>query len=561
MPAKNETLMHLRDHQVVHSGGLFQYDYGQRLIFTGAELPQSYEVHFANKEKGKSKTMIGGIDGVDIPDEMLLSGDPVYVWIYLHETSSDGETVYHGIIDVKKRTKPTNEEPTPVQQDTIDQTIAALNAAVESVGVMVDDALEAAKESGEFDGFSPIATVTKEGKVATITITDKNGTTTATVSDGESGGGGGGGTSDYNDLINKPSINGVPLIGNKSLQDLGAATASDIPDVSKFYTKPNGGIPLNDLATGVRTSLGKADSAYQKPRTGIPASDLAAGVIPDVSIYYTKPSSGIPASDLASGVRTSLGKADSAYQKPSAGIPAADIAGGVIPVLSDVINDSAGNGSTDVTWSADKLYDIEQRVADLEYVPIEMTAFSVSPSLVEIGSTRSTATLSYTMNKDALKMMLDNVEIPNTAKTGTISLTSLSLTANKTWTLKATDSRKILQDEWVSRNTTMTFTNKVKYGVAAEPANINDAFLNGLPTRTLSTSKVRSFSVNAGSGQYIWYALPSSYGTCTFTVGGFTGGFSLVKTFNHVNESGATVEYRVYRSDNANLGAQTITVN
>ena len=39
------------------------------------------------------------------------------------------------------------------------------------------------------DGFSPTATVTKSGSVATITITDKNGTTTATVSDGASGGG------------------------------------------------------------------------------------------------------------------------------------------------------------------------------------------------------------------------------------------------------------------------------------------------------------------------------------------------------------------------------------
>lgn len=41
------------------------------------------------------------------------------------------------------------------------------------------------------DGFSPIATVTKTGNVATITITDKNGTTTANVYDGSGGGGGG----------------------------------------------------------------------------------------------------------------------------------------------------------------------------------------------------------------------------------------------------------------------------------------------------------------------------------------------------------------------------------
>lgn len=42
------------------------------------------------------------------------------------------------------------------------------------------------------DGFSPIATVSKSGNTATIIITDKNGTTTASISDGKDGTGGGG---------------------------------------------------------------------------------------------------------------------------------------------------------------------------------------------------------------------------------------------------------------------------------------------------------------------------------------------------------------------------------
>ena len=44
------------------------------------------------------------------------------------------------------------------------------------------------------DGFSPIVSVSKVGKVTTIDITDKNGTKTATIKDGEdvTGGGGGG---------------------------------------------------------------------------------------------------------------------------------------------------------------------------------------------------------------------------------------------------------------------------------------------------------------------------------------------------------------------------------
>ena len=44
------------------------------------------------------------------------------------------------------------------------------------------------------DGVSPTVTVTKEGKVATITCTDVNGTTTATISDGADGQGGGSGS-------------------------------------------------------------------------------------------------------------------------------------------------------------------------------------------------------------------------------------------------------------------------------------------------------------------------------------------------------------------------------
>lgn len=63
--------------------------------------------------------------------------------------------------------------PLSIEQD--------LNAAVNA-------ALEEAKKNGEFDGengFSPIATVTQTATGATINITDKNGTTTATIANGK----------------------------------------------------------------------------------------------------------------------------------------------------------------------------------------------------------------------------------------------------------------------------------------------------------------------------------------------------------------------------------------
>lgn len=64
----------------------------------------------------------------------------------------------------------------------------------------------------------------------------------------------------YNTLNDKPSINGVTLSGNKTLSNLGAASAAD---VAAKYTKPSDGIPKSDLASSVQTSLGKADTALQ----------------------------------------------------------------------------------------------------------------------------------------------------------------------------------------------------------------------------------------------------------------------------------------------------------
>lgn len=146
--------------KVVRTRALYQWDYGQILRFAGLDLPNAYIVHFSNQcVGGEAKTMVGNLDGVDIPDEYLTTGQAVYAWIYLHAGEDDGETVYAVVIPVVARPKPTEDEPTPQQQGLIEQAIAALNAGVQDVqetveGVQdtIDTALTEAKESGEFDG-------------------------------------------------------------------------------------------------------------------------------------------------------------------------------------------------------------------------------------------------------------------------------------------------------------------------------------------------------------------------------------------------------------------------
>jgi len=121
----------LRQGETSRTLPLWQYDYGMILLPVGVELPDAYEVHFANIRDNETVTSIGNESGVSIPDSVLLSGKNINAYIYLHTGEDDGETVYHVVIPVNDRAQPTNETPTPVQQDVITQTIAALNAAVE----------------------------------------------------------------------------------------------------------------------------------------------------------------------------------------------------------------------------------------------------------------------------------------------------------------------------------------------------------------------------------------------------------------------------------------------
>lgn len=127
---------------------IWQYDYGQILQITGIDLPEAYEVHFANLPyTGKTITQIGTADGVSIPDCLLRNGLGVYAFIFLHEGANDGETRYDIIIPVKSRPEPSDEEPTPVEQSAITEAIAALNTAVTEANDAAERAEEASSHS------------------------------------------------------------------------------------------------------------------------------------------------------------------------------------------------------------------------------------------------------------------------------------------------------------------------------------------------------------------------------------------------------------------------------
>lgn len=141
---------------------IMKEDYGLYLQIEGCELPSTYEVDFSNDEHcGTSVTMIGDENGVLIPSQFISDGKDVFAFYY-HVGADYGRTTYKFRIPNKCRPDRTNEEPTPEEQSTIDQAIAALNAAVEQTAADVESADASAQSAAE----SAETATTKAGEAA-----------------------------------------------------------------------------------------------------------------------------------------------------------------------------------------------------------------------------------------------------------------------------------------------------------------------------------------------------------------------------------------------------------
>lgn len=197
---------------------------------------------------------------------------------------------------------------------------------------------------------------------------------------------------------------------------------------------------------------------------------------------------------------------------------------------------------------------LENEIADLKYVPIDITKITDNVVTVEMGAVVNDVTVIWTLNKEPASQTLDGVDADVSARSKVF--TGLNLTANKTFTLSVTDERGATD----SASTAISFLNGVYYGVLESGAEADSAAILTL-TRKLQGSKGITFTVNAGATQKIVYAIPTRYGTPNFNVGGFDGGFAKVKTFDFTNASGYTESYDVWLSENVGLGSTTVKVS
>lgn len=98
---------------------------------------------------------------------------------------------------------------------------------------------------------------------------------TAALAASMSGGGGGGtGTDDYNELSNKPKINGVTLAGNKSLADIGAAAASETYTDTEVDALLSEKADADDVYTKAQTDAELAKKVDKETGKGLSTNDF-----------------------------------------------------------------------------------------------------------------------------------------------------------------------------------------------------------------------------------------------------------------------------------------------
>lgn len=98
---------------------VWQHSYGLILQISGIALPETFEAHFCNEGDKETKTQYGTNGQVKIPAQYLATGKNIRCYIYMHDEASDGRTVRMITIPVEKRERPSADEPTPEEADTI----------------------------------------------------------------------------------------------------------------------------------------------------------------------------------------------------------------------------------------------------------------------------------------------------------------------------------------------------------------------------------------------------------------------------------------------------------
>jgi hypothetical protein len=194
---------------------------------------------------------------------------------------------------------------------------------------------------------------------------------------------------------------------------------------------------------------------------------------------------------------------------------------------------------------------VEAALDTLLYVA-PSASFSLSVGTVEIGSTVTAVTASWSFNKAMATVALTDASIAVTDTSH--AFTGLSLTSNKTYTLSYSDGTNS-----GSASRTVAFSSKRYWGVSAS-ATLDDAAILALSSE-FSSSKSKAITYNCTGGRYFYFCYPAASGLpANVTVGGLAFSDYTVTVQALTNASGYTQNYNVVRCNNLQTGASISVV-
>lgn len=206
---------------------------------------------------------------------------------------------------------------------------------------------------------------------------------------------------------------------------------------------------------------------------------------------------------------------------------------------------------TDVDKALDSI------LAKLYYVDPQISSFTSTPSTLQYENgavITGGVVFNWIYNKDMTSQTLTDCTLADeTVRTATYAN---DISANKTFTLTCGDGEKT-----ATKSISFQFMNKVYWGVDTDKDTYDDAFILGLAGKKLATNAKGSYNFTAGTGQYCYFALPTSM-SISVKVNGFdTDLDTVVASRSFTNASGYTTTYKILRLHQPSLGTLTAVVS
>lgn len=213
-----------------------------------------------------------------------------------------------------------------------------------------------------------------------------------------------------------------------------------------------------------------------------------------------------------------------------------------------------------VKYKNGDIVNVKQALDKLLYEAPVITAFNANPAPgdYEIGTLIESIKFTWSVSKAVRSQSITDIgSIDPELRSAEYNK---SFNTDKKFTLSITEHAS-LGDGSASKEIGYNFKHKRYWGVDVAHDKYDSKFISNLSSSELATGRQKgAFNINAGNDKYIYYCFPAKWGTPTFNVGGFDGGFNLVDTISFTNSKGYIESYVIWRSDNPNLGTQTIIV-